>query len=159
VTLEGDRETPLPWSNVLANPEFGTMVSSGGAAFTWAENSRENRLTPFANDPVIDPTGEAIFLRDEDSGAVWGATPAPLPRNRDSGRWVVRHVAGATHYQHAILGLRQELTVGVDPTDPVKVARLTLTNTSTDPRRVSVFGYVEWCLGPPRSGDRRFVAT
>jgi cyclic beta-1,2-glucan synthetase len=159
VTLEGDRETPLPWSNVLANPEFGTMVSSGGAAFTWAENSRENRLTPFANDPVTDPTGEAIFLRDEDSGAVWGATPAPLPRSRDAGRWVIRHVAGATHYQHAILGLRQELTVGVDPNDPVKLACLTLTNTSTEPRRVSVFGYVEWCLGPPRSGDRRFVAT
>ena len=109
VTLDGDRETPLPWSNVLANPEFGTMVSSGGAAFTWAENSRENRLTPFANDPVTDPTGEAIFLRDEDSGAVWGATPGPLPRSRESGRWVIRHAAGATHYQHAIRGLRQEL--------------------------------------------------
>jgi cyclic beta-1,2-glucan synthetase len=159
VTLDGDRETPLPWSNVLANPEFGTMVSSGGAAFTWAENSRENRLTPFANDPISDPTGEAIFLRDEASGEVWGATPGPLARGRDSGRWVIRHAAGTTQYQHAIHGLRQELTVGVDPTDPVKLARLTLTNTSTDPRRLSVFGYAEWCLGPPRAGDRRFVAT
>ena len=72
VVLEGDRETPLPWSNVLANPEFGTMVSSSGAAFTWAGNSRENRLTPFANDPVTDPTGEAIYLRDEESGADLG---------------------------------------------------------------------------------------
>ncbi len=159
VTLEGDRETPLPWSNVLANPEFGTMISSGGAAFTWAENSRENRLTPFANDPVTDPTGEAIFLRDEDSGAVWGATPGPLPRSRESGRWVIRHAAGTTRYEHAIRGLRQDFTVGVDPNDPVKLGRLTLTNTSTELRRVSVFGYVEWSLGPPRSGDRRFVAT
>ena len=58
--LDGDRETPLPWSNVLANPEFGTMVSASGAAFTWSGNSRENRLTPFANDPISDPTGEAI---------------------------------------------------------------------------------------------------
>ena len=68
VVLDGDRETPLPWSNVLANAEFGTMVSASGSAFTWAENSRENRLTPFANDPVSDPTGEAIYLRDEDVG-------------------------------------------------------------------------------------------
>jgi cellobiose phosphorylase len=59
VVLEGERETPLPWSNVLANPQFGTIVSSSGSAFTWAGNSRENRLTPFANDPLTDPTGEA----------------------------------------------------------------------------------------------------
>src|SRR5204862_5120882 len=91
VVLEGERETPLPWSNVLANPSFGTMVTTSGSAFTWAENSRENRLTPFANDPVSDPTAEAIFLRDDDSGAVWGATPGPLPRHPDGGRWVVRH--------------------------------------------------------------------
>ena len=95
VVLEGDRETPLPWSNVLANPEFGTMVSASGSAFTWAENSRENRLTPFANDPLSDPTGEAIYLRDEETGAVWGATPGPLPRRADGGRWVVRHAAGS----------------------------------------------------------------
>ena len=78
IALEGDRETPQPWSNVLANPEFGTMVSASGAAFTWAGNSRENRLTPFANDPVADPTGEAIYLRDDDTGEVWGATPGSL---------------------------------------------------------------------------------
>ena len=68
VVLEGERDTPLPWSNVLANPNFGTIVSSAGSAFTWAGNSRENRLTPFANDPLTDPTAEAIFLRDEETG-------------------------------------------------------------------------------------------
>ena len=99
VVLDGDRETPLPWSNVMANPEFGTMVSASGSAFTWAENSRENRLTPFANDPIADPTGEAIFLRDEDSGAVWGATPGPLPRRPDErplGRSPCRRASRAT---------------------------------------------------------------
>ncbi len=81
------------------------MVSASGSAFTWAGNSRENRLTPFANDPVADPTGEAIYLRDEDSGDVWGATPGPLPRRPDGGRWLVRHAAGVTRYQHAVAGL------------------------------------------------------
>jgi len=159
VVLEGERETPLPWSNVLANPMFGTIVSSSGSAFTWAGNSRENRLTPFANDPLTDPTGEAFYLRDDDSGAVWGATPAPLPRRGDGGRWVVRHGAGVTRYQHAVIGLQQELAVFVAPEDPVKIAMLTLTNTGEISRHVSVFGYVEWCLGPPRAGERRFVVT
>jgi cyclic beta-1,2-glucan synthetase len=157
VVLDGERETPAPWSNVLANETFGTIVSSGGAAFTWAGNSRENRLTPFANDPLSDPTAEAIYLRDEESGAIWGATPAPLIR--DGGRWIVRHAAGVTRFQHAIEGITHELATFVAPDDPVKLALLTLTNTGTVKRRISVFGYVEWCLGPPRSGERRFVVT
>jgi cyclic beta-1,2-glucan synthetase len=158
IVLDGGRETPLPWSNVLANADFGTLVSASGSAFTWAENSREHRLTPFANDPIEDPTSEAIYLRDDDSGAVWGATPGPLPRRADD-RWVVRHTAGVTRYEHAIAGLRQELAIAVAPDDPVKLAVLTLTNTSGAPRRLSVFGYVEWCMGPPRPGERRFVVT
>jgi cyclic beta-1,2-glucan synthetase len=159
IVLEGDRETPLPWSNVLANPEFGTVLSASGAAYTWAGNSRENRLTPFANDPISDPTGEAIFVRDEDEGTVWGATPGPLARTAETGRWVVRHGAGVTRFETALEGLEQDLTVSVAPDDPVKLSVLTLTNTSDAPRRLSVFGYVEWVLGPPRSGERRFVVT
>ena len=159
VVLDGERETPSPWSNVLANPAFGTIVSSSGSAFTWAVNSRENRLTPFANDPLSDPTAEVIYLRDDDSRAVWGATPGPLPRRTDAGRWVIRHGAGVTRYQHSVAGIEQELTVFVPPEDPVKLAVLTLKNTSAVRRRISVFGYVEWCLGPPRAGERRFVVT
>jgi cyclic beta-1,2-glucan synthetase len=159
IVLEGDRETPLPWSNVLANPELGTIVSASGSAFTWAGNSRENRLTPFANDPIGDPTGEAIYVRDDDSGEVWGATPGPLPRRAEGGRWVVGHAAGITRYEHAVAGVTQALEVCVAPDDPVKLAILTLTNTSHAARRLSVFGYVEWCLGPPRADERRFVVS
>jgi cyclic beta-1,2-glucan synthetase len=159
VVLDGARETPLPWSNVLANPDFGTIVSNSGAAFTWAVNSRQNRLTPFANDPLRDPTAEAIYLRDDKSGAVWGATPGPLPRHDDDGKWVVRHGGGVTRFAHATAGLEQELAICVAPDDPVKIAVLTLTNTGTEPRHISVFGYVEWCLGPPRAGEQRFVVT
>jgi cyclic beta-1,2-glucan synthetase len=150
IVLDRDRETPLPWSNVIANEGFGTIVTASGAAFTWSENSRENRLTPFANDPIEDPTGEAIYLRDEESGAVWGATPGPLPRGAESPRWLVRHAPGITRYQHAVAGLEQELAVAVAPDDPVKVSVLTVTNTSTATRHLSVFGYVEWCLAAAR---------
>jgi cyclic beta-1,2-glucan synthetase len=49
--------------------------------------------------------------------------------------------------------------VFVPPEDPVKLMLLTLTNDTHERRRLSVFGYVEWCLGPPRSGERRYVVT
>ena len=87
VVLTGDLDTPAPWTNVLANSEFGTIVTASGAAFTWSGNSRQNRLTPFANDPVSDSTAEAIFLRDEESGETWGATPGPLARSPQT-TWV-----------------------------------------------------------------------
>jgi cyclic beta-1,2-glucan synthetase len=159
VVLDGDRETPLPWSNVIANPDFGTIVTSSGSAFTWSGNSRENRLTPFANDPLTDPTAEAIFLRDEELGTVWGATPGPLPRRPEDGAWVVRHAAGVTRYGSATFDVAQELAVFVAPDDPVKLSLLTVRNTSGRTIRLALFGYAEWCLGPPRSGEQRFVVT
>jgi cyclic beta-1,2-glucan synthetase len=159
VVLEGERETPLPWINVLANPRFGSIVTTSGAAHTWSENSRENRLTPFANDPVTDPTAEAIFVRDEDGGALWGATPAPLKRTQRSPRWVVRHAAGVTRFARAAHGIAQELAVFVARDEPVKLSLLTLTNRSGRPRRLTLFSYCEWLLGPPAAGGPRFVAT
>ncbi|MBZ5586975.1 MAG: carbohydrate-binding protein [Acidobacteriia bacterium] len=159
VVLEGERETPLPWINVLANPRFGSIVTTSGASHTWSENSRENRLTPFASDPVTDPTAEAIFVRDEESGALWGATPAPLRRTRRSPRWVVRHAAGVTRFSHASHGIAQELAVFVARDEPVKLSLLTLTNRSDRPRRLTLFSYTEWLLGPPIATGPRFVAT
>jgi cyclic beta-1,2-glucan synthetase len=159
VVLDGDAETPLPWVNVIANPGFGTVVSASGSAYTWAENSRENRLTPFSNDPISDPTGEALFLRDEQTGDVWSPMPGPIPRTAASGRYVVRHAAGVTRFSHFSHDIEQDLAVFVDAVDPVKTSLLTLTNRSDRPRRLSLFGYVEWRLGPPRLDAHLQVVT
>ena len=78
IVLDGAEETPMPWVNVIANPQFGTIVTASGAAHTWSGNSRENRLTPFANDPISDPTAEALFVRDDETGESWSPTPGPL---------------------------------------------------------------------------------
>jgi cyclic beta-1,2-glucan synthetase len=159
IVLEGDQETPLPWANVIASPCFGTVVTASGAAFTWSENSRENRLTPFANDPVADPTSEALLIRDDDSGEAWSPTPGPLPRDRNSGRFVIRHGAGVTSFARAASGIRHALEVFVDPVDPVKFTLLTLTNETPVPRRLSLFAYTEWVLGPPQAGQNQHVVT
>jgi cyclic beta-1,2-glucan synthetase len=159
VVLTGDRETPLPWSNVLANPNFGTIVSERGSAHTWCESSRENRLTPFANDPITDPTAEAIFLRDEHSGGIWAATPGPLRRTARSPRWLVRHSAGVTRYQRNADDLRQELAVYVALREPVKFSVLTLTNRSSRARKITLISYNEWSLAAPKPCASPFVVT
>ncbi len=159
IVLTGDAETPMPWVNVIANERFGTVVGATGAAWTWDSNSRENRLTPFTNDPVSEFSGEALYLRDEDRGEVWGATPGPLPRREDGGRWVTWHGAGVTHFAHREHGVTCELAVFVHAEETVKLSRIRLTNHADTPRRLSVFAYNEWALCPPRAGEHRFVVT
>ncbi len=158
VVLEGASETPMPWVNVVANPEFGTVISASGAAHTWSGNSRENRLTPFANDPIADPTGEALFVRDDETGETWSPTPGPLARASHD-RCTICHTAGLTRFSRATHGLSHELEIFVDPDDPVKFSLLTLTNGGTNSRSLSVFAYNEWALGPPRDGDHLHVVT
>ncbi len=159
IVLEGDQETPAPWVNVLSNPRFGTILSAGGSATTWSENSRENRLTPFFNDPVMDRGGEAIYIRDDDSGRAWCPTPGPMPRDGASGRFLIRHTAGVTRFSRSFEGVHHQLEVSVDDEDPVRVAVLTLVNTAPAPRHFSVFCYNDWVLGPPREGDSKHVIT
>ena len=144
ITLGEGQWTPAPWCNVIANSRFGFLVSESGSGFTWSENSRENRLTPWSNDPVRDPPGEAFYVRDEVSGEVWTPTPLPI---RDAMQYRITHSQGWSRFEHDSHGIALELTQFVPPDDPVKISRLRLRNTSGRPRRLSVTAYVEWVLG------------
>jgi cyclic beta-1,2-glucan synthetase len=159
IVLDGDQETPLPWSNIIASAGFGTVVTASGSAHTWSGNSRENRLTSFANDPIVDPTAEAIFVRDDDSGDAWSPTPGPMVRRDTSGRFVVEHSAGMTRFFRFTRQISHELAVFVDVDDPVKFSLLTLTNDGDSPRTLSLFAYNEWVLGPPRESQSGHVKT
>ncbi len=159
IVLDEHQQTPKPWVNVIANPGFGTIVSASGSAHTWAENSRQNRLTPFANDPVMDPTSEALFVRDDESGATWTPTPGPMRGTGIGARTVIRHSAGQTRFTRIAHGILHELDVLVAAGDPVKLSLLTLTNQGALPRRLSVLSYNEWALGPPQGSPHLHVVT
>ena len=154
--LDGGQSTPAPWINVIANSGFGFQVSSEGSGYTWADNSRENQLTPWSNDPVTDPSGEAIYIRDEDSCSFWSPMAQPI---RDGGRYVARHGFGYSNFSHQAHGIESTLTQFVPLADPVKVSRLTLTNHSSRPRQLSVTTYCEFVLGTQRGANAPFVLT
>jgi cyclic beta-1,2-glucan synthetase len=150
------RSTPAPWCNVLANSEFGCLVSESSLESTWSVNSGENRLTPWRNDPVFDTPSEALYLRDEETAAVWSPTPLPAGRG---GHTLVRHGAGYTTYERESHGLIQELTVFVPPDAPLKVVRLRLKNTLERHRRLTATYYAEWVLGGRREGQRPYIVS
>ncbi len=147
---------PAPWCNVLANREFGCLVSESSLGFTWSMNSGENRLTPWRNDPVLDTPSEVLYLRDEETAVVW--SPTPLPAGFDA-ETVVRHGAGYTTYTRDSHGLEQQLTVFVPPEGAFKIVRLRMRNTLPRHRRITATYYAEWVLGARRSEQQAYVTS
>ncbi len=154
--------TPSPWSNVIASPDFGTMVTESGLGFTWSGNSQQNRLTPWHNDPVVDPQSEAIYIRDNDSGSRWTPTALPI---RENDAYRARHGQGYSVFEHNSHAIGQELTVfvpwkeGSEGSDRVKICRLRLRNDSALPRSLSVFYFAEWVLNTNREDQAKHVQT
>jgi len=156
-TLGGEQFTPAPWINVIANPSFGFQVSVEGGGYTWSANSRENKLTPWSNDPVSDQPGEVMYLRDEESGDVW--TPTALPIRHHASRYVARHGQGYSRFEHASHGIALELLQYVPLDAPIKISRLKIRNSSARFRRLSITSYVEWVLGVTRGASAPSVVT
>ena len=154
--LRDGQTTPAPWINVIANPGFGFQVSAEGSGFAWAENSRENQLTAWSNDPVTDPAGEAIYLQDLDTGQTWTPTALPI---RTKGSYIARHGFGYSSFQHSANGIDAAMVQFVPLDAPVRITRLTLRNTSGRTRRLSVTAYAEWVLGTSRSATTTALIT
>ena len=157
IVLDNGQWTPAPWINVIANADFGFMVSELGSGCTWCGNSRENQLTPWSNDPVSDPPGEVFYLRDDETNELW--TPTALPIRVDNVSYVIRHGQGYSRFEHASHGIHSDLLQFVSPDDPVKISSLTLTNVSGRPRRLTVTAYVEWVLGASRTITAPHIIT
>jgi cellobiose phosphorylase len=157
ITILGPgKTTPAPWVNVIANAQFGTVVSESGSAYTWAENSHEFRLTPWTNDPVTDTSGEALYIRDEESGRFWSPSPAPA---RGQNSYIIRHGFGYSIFESNEDGITTELCLYVATDAPVKFARLKIANRSGRRRQLSVTGCWEWVLGDVRAKTLLHVVT
>ncbi|WP_372635142.1 GH36-type glycosyl hydrolase domain-containing protein [Fodinibius sp.] len=145
---------PAPWINIIANSNFGFLATESGAGYTWSENSRENKLTSWSNDPVLDPLAEAFYIRDEEKQVYWSPTPAPVAGQH---RYVVSHGFGYTRYEHSSYDIESELLQFVPDTDPVKISRLTIRNNSDEQRTLSLFSYRAWVLGINREDSAPFI--
>lgn len=156
ILLEGNNRPPAPWINVVSNKNFGFQISESGAGFTWGINSRENKLTPWSNDPVSDRASEAIYILDEMSGEVM--TPMSLGRS-DRGTYRVRHGFGYSRFLHEEAQISQELTVFTPLDESLKLWSLTLTNRSDRVKYVSLTYYVEWVLGTQGEQTNPYILT
>ena len=156
IRIAPGQATPVPWSNVISNPTFGTVISESGGAYTWGENSQQFRLTPWYSDPVSDASGEALYIRDEESGQFWSPTAMPACGPTP---YTCRHGFGYSVFEHKESGIASELWVYVALDAPVKFCVLKLRNESGISRRLSVTNYVELVLGEMRSKSGMHIVT
>ena len=145
----GHRRPPLPWVNVIANASFGTLVSESGAGFTWSGNSREHRLTPWSNDPLLDPHGETLHVVEDTTGQAWSPLPGPAPH---PSAYEVRHGLGYTSYRLEAEALRHETLVTVDREAPSSWCVSASRTWRRSPARCRSSGRRAWCWAlTPRS--------
>ncbi len=108
VTILGTRTVNSgPMDQCHRQSAVGFQVSAEGSGYTWSRNSRENQLTPWSNDPVCDPPGEALYLRDEATGEIWSPTALPI---RDAlSSYKARHGQGYSRFEHSARGIELDL--------------------------------------------------
>ncbi|AEF16491.1 glycosyltransferase 36 [Thermoanaerobacterium xylanolyticum LX-11] len=156
INLDDDKVTPMPWINVVSNYKFGFQVSESGSGFSWAENSREYKITPWSNDPVLDEGGEILYLRDDFTGEYWTITPKPL---RDKGQYVIEHGFGYSLFKHGCSGINHEMLEFVPMNDTVKISLVKLKNVSGEKRRLSLYYFIKPVLGVSESITSPYVVT
>jgi cyclic beta-1,2-glucan synthetase len=153
IRLDKNNTTPAPWVNVIANEKLGFIASESGGGYTWAGNSRENKLTPWSNDPVTDKPGEIFYIKDKKTGSLWSPTANPV--RVENSEYVIKHGHGYSKFSNNANGIKSELLQFATKEDPVKLTQLKLENQTKDNRELSVTNYIEWVLGVNRQSTAK----
>ena len=123
-------DTPQPWSNVLANKTFGTVVTNNACGFTYAMNSSEFKLTSWTNDMICNDKSEGFKF----NGRVFDPTKAV-------------HGFGYSVFSSETNELAHEVTEFVPVEDNIKVYMMKLTNKTDDKKDLEVEYYLNPVLG------------
>jgi cellobiose phosphorylase len=138
--------TPSPWINYIHNGEYFATISNNGGGISYFRSPLHGRITRYRiNDVPPDRPGKYIYIKDRDTGKIWSLTWQPVSRHLDAYR--VHHGFGYTRVGSLIEGIRSDLLYFVPPDDPLEIWQALLRNESGRPRRLSVYGYVEFALG------------
>jgi cellobiose phosphorylase len=156
IILKNWETTPAPWINVISNGDFGFHVSENGISYTWNKNSRENKLTNWSNDPVIDGEAEEIYIRDEETGELWSISPKPI---RDDGEYIIEHGFGYSNFKHEAYGIIGEMTMFIDMDESVKLCSIKLKNNTSIKRKLSVSYYAKLVLGVTHEQSSQYIFT
>ena len=147
-----EETTPAPWSNLMANDDFGVLLTERGGGFLWSGNSRSGRLTAFANDVLSEGWGWMLYLVNEDSGEFLPLLPGAHPQTP----FRVVYGAAETIYRFDTEALSCETALCVRADAPELRVHITLRSSSGG--RFRLVGFVDWLMGAD-ARDASFVRT
>jgi cellobiose phosphorylase len=156
ILLDDYNNTPAPWINVICNNNFGFHVSESGTAYTWQGNSRENKITPWNNDPVSDMPSEAFYIKDNDRNEIWSITPKPI---RDNGKYLIKHGFGFSTFVHTANYIKGTETMFVPLNENCKIIMINLKNISNKKRNLSCTYYAQLVLGVVPHKNAQYITT
>ncbi len=155
IRLGKGMHTPAPWVNVISNRNFGFLVTECGGGYTWAENSREFKLTPWSNDPVTDSSGESFSVNDRNDNSSWSLTHA----DDEEAPYTVIHGHGYSAFEHERNGLVHSLTLFAALDAPVKICLVSITNMTGEVHDLSVIYRIRPVLGVDDSQTSPYIVT
>ncbi|HIZ56219.1 MAG TPA: glycosyl transferase [Firmicutes bacterium] len=136
-------KTPYPWINYLGSNGFFSLLSNLGGGYSFYRDARLRRITRYRyNDVPTDNGGKYFYIKDGDT--VWSPTWMPVKTPLD--QYECRHGMGYTKFNSAKNGLKVSETIFVPVDKNCEVNKFSLKNTSNQPKDVTLFSFVEFCL-------------
>ena len=137
-------DTPAPWVNYLGSPEYGAIVSNNGAGYSFVQSGANGRISRFRFNSMMALPGRYVYLRDKESGDYWSATWQPVGKPMDTYKSECRHGTAYSVMTSEYAAISTETTYYVPAGQTYEVWRVKVSNKDTRPRKLSVFGFIEF---------------
>ncbi len=135
--------TPAPWANYLGSPDYGAIITVNAGGYSFVKSGAAGRITRYIFNQFDEP-GRYIYLRDEETGEFWSASWRPVRKPLEEYKTECRHGTSYTEFISEYKGIRSRALYYVPMGATHEVWRISLENLSGRPRKISVFGYVEF---------------
>ena len=151
IKIKKNERTPMPWSHIMANDKFGTLITTNGGGYTWHGNSRENKLTAWSNDMIGDVASEIIYIKTKEG--VYTATPIAIGDRE----YAITYGFGYAVYETEYEEIKQKLTTFIPKDGCEKINVLKLKNNSEELKEIKLYYYINPVLGVSREYTKKHI--
>ena len=155
IKINKENRLPTVWSHVLANKNFGTVITENMGGYTWYKNSRLNRITSWHNSASLDVPSEIIYVKDLETKKTWSLGCNPMPDEND---YNIIYGFGYAKYIHSSCGIEQEVQVFVPKEDNIKVNILKLKNTTPNKKTLKIVYYIKPAISEDEIKSNQYIS-
>ncbi len=137
-------DTPAPWCNYLGSPAYGAIISNNAGGYSFVKSGANGRISRYRFNSQMALPGRYIYIRDNENKDYWSATWQPVGKPLDQYKNVCRHGTAYTVITSDYAGINSETTYYVPKDATYEVWNCKVTNTSDKPRKLSVYGFIEF---------------